>query len=103
MSTCTVEYEIGDQPEITATFRNSAKVLVTPSGVRFVVQRDKPGAPQTTYTQANAEVTNPSTGVWLLTLPTVTVSGTYNVHVYGTGGIIAGEQGSFVVAKDLIH
>jgi len=87
-------YDIGDRPRVTGTFRDldndapfspslvTAK-LVTPDGV------------VTTLTG----VAESSTGVFVVTLPTLTQPGEHIVKYFGTGTLVAAEETSFLVRR----
>lgn len=99
-------YEIGDQPIIWADFEDrtvTPAVAVTPSGVRFVVQRDRDGAPILTYTEADTRVTSPFTGRWQCVMDTAAEAGDFDVHVYGTGLWIAAKMSRYTVRRDNIR
>lgn len=94
-------YDIGDQPTITATFRQiGTGVLTTPNALTITVR--EPDGTETDYTQADA--TNPSVGVWEFAMPAVLDScGIWTVKFFGTAGVIAAEEVSFKVRCSRIN
>jgi hypothetical protein len=84
-------YDIGDRPTVTVTFTNESGVLTSPSTVVFLT-KDPAGTEA-----SNAATTNPSTGVYTYTFPTLTQSGVYSWRAKGTAGLIAATEGSFGV------
>lgn len=92
------EYDIGDQPVATATFRDVDDVLTNPSTVVFKTRT--PSGVETTYTSPNANITNPSVGVWKFTFPAaVTEAGNWVVRARGTAGLLAAEESTFIVRR----
>ena len=96
-------FEIGDQPLITATFTNAANALTNPTTVTFITVN--PVGAEITTVSPNAQITNPSTGVWVYTFPGTTgiqVAGTWVWRVKGVGALIAADEGSWVVSASLV-
>lgn len=90
------QYDVGDKPEITATFRTSAGVLTNPTTVTFITRT--PAGVETATTSANAAITNPSTGVYVYTFPdALTEEGIWTVRAKGNAGLVAAVEGSFEV------
>lgn len=72
----------GTTPVIDLTFRDPDDVLEDPSTIT-AIHRDPDGV-ETTYTQADPEITQQSTGKWRLILPPAD-RGAHTVHVVGVG------------------
>jgi uncharacterized protein YfaS (alpha-2-macroglobulin family) len=86
----------GERPEFTITVSDSAGTLVDPATISAIV-RDPDGT-ETTYT--GAPFTNPSTGVYVFTLPAPlpNLTGVWHVKVVTTGTVTA-HIGRFEVAS----
>lgn len=90
----TEPYDIGDQPTVTATFRDIDEVLTDPSAITIKVR--EPDGTETAYDQTDA--TNPSVGVWSFLMPAPLDScGIWTVKFFGTAGLIAAQETSFKV------
>lgn len=106
MSVCDQDvYGIGDSPVLVAVFSSAVingagGILANPTAVTFTVTPETTGPPVTYVMGTDSEVANPSTGVFVCTLPPVTVSQRYRVKVMGSGGIVATKTGEFVVTPD---
>lgn len=87
--------DYGTPPTITATTINSSGVLTSPTAVTFIV-RDPTGT-ETSTSSPNAQITNPSTGVWQYTFPAIVTVGTYYVRFKGTATLIVAEECYFDV------
>jgi len=87
----TTTFDIGDAPTVTATFRNLAGVLTSPSSV--TAQHLRPDGTQVTLTP----VTAVSAGVHSVVVPTITRSGQHFVKFFGTGSLVAAEEVSLSV------
>jgi len=93
-----VRYRIGQQPVITARCTNAAGALANPTTITF--QTVDPAGTQTSTSNPNAAITNPSTGIWVYTWPGstgVTVAGMYGWRVKGVGTVIDADDGTFEV------
>lgn len=88
---------IGDRVESTVDFTSSAGVLTDPAAVEFKLA--EPDGTETTYTIADAEVSNPSVGRWVFSIVITAAmgAGTYAVRVVGAGGIDSAEESEFTV------
>ena len=91
-------YDCGDQVITEATFTVAATgALIDPTNVYF--QYRAPTHPVTLVTWqfgVDPEITNPSTGVYQVTL-TVNASGTWNYRFYSTGTGTGAAEGAFNV------
>jgi hypothetical protein len=91
MVTLNEQFDIGDRPTITVTFSNEAGTATSPSTVVFLVRT--PAGVES----SNAATSNPSTGVYTYTFPTITESGVWSWRAKGTAGLIAATEGRFNV------
>jgi hypothetical protein len=92
-------YDVGDQPIVTATFRDEADVLESPSTVTVKVIEPN-GTQRATVTTPDASITNPSTGVFAYTFPAaLDQSGIWRVKFAGTAGLVAAEEIEFMVRR----
>lgn len=90
----------GDTRIATATFTNLAGVPTNPSTVTFKVMDPSGVASQRNYVSGtDAEVTNPSVGVFKLTL-SYTISGVWLLRVEGTGAVAEVISGLVDVRED---
>lgn len=80
------QYDIGDSPTVTATFKDSAGVTTDPTEV--TVRYRTPNEPTTTLTP----VSNPAPGVYSVVVPPFAVAGTHRVKFFGTGALVAAEE-----------
>jgi hypothetical protein len=93
-------YQSGTAVTITETFR-VLNVPTDPTTVTYVVQA--PDGTETTYVfGVDAEVTNPSPGVYVLDLPILTDPGVYYYSVAGTGAVEATGGGDFTILQSTI-
>jgi hypothetical protein len=93
-------YQSGTAVTITETF-SILGVPTNPTTVVFTVQA--PDGTETTYTwMVDAEVTNPSPGVFVLDLPVLTDPGVYLYQVVGTGAVEAAGSGDFTILQSVI-
>ena len=88
-------YDIGDRPVITATFADITGGVAVATTVTFIV-RDPAGV-ETSYPTGHANVTNPSSNVWKLTLNTLTLAGRYVVRAKSTAALVTAEEVAFTV------
>lgn len=101
-------YAIGAQPILIAKCKDRFGADASPSGIRFVIQRnvERPGTPATakTYIESSSNVALTAVGRWECTLPLADVAtpGRYDVHIYGTGVVIGADQGCFYIDADVI-
>lgn len=92
------QYDIGDRPVITATFKDKDAVLTTPSTI--VVKIKDPSGNEDTYTSPDASIVTASAGVVEFTLPAVLdESGPWTVRFKGTAGLQAAYEGKFGVRR----
>jgi len=73
----------GTTPVFTLTFRDVDDDLADPTSVTVVHRA--PDGTETTYTEVSAEITNPSVGVWRVTLPAA-VKGRHVLNATGVSG-----------------
>ncbi len=88
--------EIGDLVTMKTRFANSAGVLTNPTTVTLTIT--DPDGVITTLTSPNVLLLNPSTGVWSSDL-TLTKANVWMYRWSGTGAVVSGETGYFVVQK----
>lgn len=82
----TVEYDIGDRPTLTFTFRDLDGDLADPTAITFRLL--DPDGNETTEDETDA--TNTTTGVWVWELPqTFDESGRWFARAEGTETVIA--------------
>jgi hypothetical protein len=87
---------VGDQPIVTATFRDDDNELADPSSVE--VWTRSPSGVTVDYTDDDPEVTSPSTGIWKFQFPALDEAGEWYVYIVGDGGGAgAAEQTKFTV------
>ena len=80
-------YDIGDQPTVTATIRNTAGALTNPTTV--AVAYINPAGVQT----AGANASTASTGIYTWTFPTpIDAGGTWYVRFTASGALVAAEE-----------
>jgi hypothetical protein len=92
------DYDIGDRPVITATFKDNDAVLTTPSTV--VVKLMDPSGNVDTYTTGDASLVTASTGVIEFTVPSVLdETGPWSIRFKGTAGLQAAYEGKFRVRR----
>jgi hypothetical protein len=88
-------YDVGDRPEITATFTNAAGTATDPTTVVFITRA--PDSTEVSYT-APTNITNPTTGTFVFTFPAaLTQEGMWSVRAKGTAGLITAGETSFIV------
>lgn len=88
------DYDIGDRPVATATFKDNDDVLTTPSTI--VVKVQDPSGNVDTYTSPDASITTLSTGVVQFTFPAVLdETGPWTIRFKGTAGLQAAYEGKF--------
>lgn len=90
-----ITYDIGDAPTVTATFRDIAGTLTSPTTVTAKLLA--PDGVQTNLTPASS-----AAGIWSVTVPTFALSGRYRVKFFGTGAITAAEEVSMFVQRSPI-
>ena len=84
-------FDVGDKPVFTATFKNTADALTSPSTVVFL-WRTAAGV-ETSYTSGvDSEVSEASTGVFTFAAPTITTAGAHYCRAKGTAGLIAAAE-----------
>lgn len=93
-------YPLGQAVTVTETFT----VLGTPTDPTTATYKlQDPEGTITTYVfGVDAEVTNPSVGVYLLHTPACTIPGTWLYEIIGTGAVIATGQGDFTILQSSI-
>jgi hypothetical protein len=91
-------YDIGDQPSLKATFYDDSEppVLADPTAITFSLK-----APDgTVVSGTESSATNPSTGVWLWTIPApFDAPGTWYFRAAATAGLITAAETSIKVRK----
>jgi hypothetical protein len=90
-------FDIGDKPVVTATFADITGGVNTATAVTFIV-RD-PAGTQTSYATGHASVANPSTNVWRLTMPTLTIPQRWVVNVKATAALVAAAEATLNVRQ----
>lgn len=89
---------IGDQPVITATWKNTAGAVTDPSNATF--RHVEPDDTRTDYVYGtDDEVTKSASGVYVFTVPVITQSGNHFVGPQSTAGLIAADEVFFVVER----
>jgi hypothetical protein len=89
-------YDIGDQPVITAEFRDLAGVLADPTAVTFMLRRDSTA--EASYVHGtDDEVDKTSTGIYTFTVPVLAAAGRYVVRSKGTGAVVTASETAFQV------
>lgn len=82
-----IAYDIGDQPTVTATIRDTDGVLTNPTAV--TVRYIDPSGNEA----SGGSATNASTGIYTWTFPAVLdESGRWYVKFYATGTLVAAEE-----------
>lgn len=88
--------DVGTAPTIEATIRDIDNSLVNPTSITVTTR--SPSDNDTTYTDASAEVTNPSVGVWRFTFPAaITEHGKWWVRWDTAGANVVAEETSLNV------
>lgn len=103
-SNAVTKYLVGQQPLITALFTNAANVATNPTTVTFIFV--DPAGAQTSTSNPNAAITNPSTGTWVYTWPGstgITTVGVWSYRIKGVGALIDADEGSFEVVGSLVN
>jgi hypothetical protein len=86
-------YIVGDKPTLKATFKNSSDAVGDPTAVVFVIK--EPDGTRTTYTYGtDAEITNPSVGVYQVAWE-ITQRGHHQFTFDGSGSLEAVGDGEF--------
>jgi hypothetical protein len=94
-------YQLGTAVGIRETFEVDG-TPTDPTTVVFTTQ--DPLGVEVSYTAGvDAEVTNPSVGVYVLKTPPVAVAGTWRWEVVGTGDVATSGGGSFLVAQPSLN
>jgi len=88
-----IVYDIGDKPTVTVTFRNEAGVATNPGAVTGLIRT--PDGVEATLSAP----TNPGTGIYAWSLPTLTQAGPHVVRAKGTSGLIAAVEVAFTVQR----
>lgn len=88
-------YDIGDRPIITATFADITGGAAVATVVTFIVKT--PNGTETSYPAGHADVTNPSTNVWKLQMPTLAEAGRHAIRTKSTSSIVAAEEATLTV------
>lgn len=86
-----IEYDIGDQARLTATFKTSNGVLIDPTEVKIKIRN--PNDTETEFTAVRDSV-----GQYHYDL-TFTVGGTWYYRFVGTGAAIAAGEASLLVKR----
>lgn len=93
-------YPLDTAVTVTETFRILG-VPTDPTTVTYKLQ-DPEGVTTTYVFGVDAEVTNPSVGVYLLETPACTIPGTWLYEIVGTGAVVATGQGDFTILQSSI-
>lgn len=88
-------FQIGQKPTLIASFTDEDGIAADPTSVTFKVK--DPAGTETSYTDADSEVTNPATGSWECELPTLDAAGRWYWRVDGTGAVTAANETFFIV------
>jgi hypothetical protein len=90
-------YDIGDNPRLTATFRNEADAVADPTSI--VAKYRKPDGTVVTLTYGvDLALYKDSTGIYHTDI-TVDMAGRWYYRFVGTGNVIAAEETYFDVEK----
>jgi hypothetical protein len=92
---------IGDRMEANTDFQDAAGDAADPDAVEYKLA--EPDGTETTYTIADAEVSNPSVGRWVFSIVITDAMGpgTYGLRVVGSGGVDSAEESEFEVRPSL--
>jgi hypothetical protein len=95
-------YQSGTAVTITETF-TILGVPTNPTTVTFTVVSPDPGVADEVFVfGVDPEVTNPSAGVFVLSLPIQTYPGVYHYKVAGTGAVVASGEGEFTILQSSV-
>ena len=95
------EFDVGDMPSFTVTFRDEADVITDPTTVVFKIHPAT--AAEYEVTAPNAAITKLSTGVYKYTFPTPIPNdpGRWAVRGKGTVGLVAADEILFNVRRSV--
>ena len=95
-------FDTGDLPTVTASFTDVDGAAADPTAVKVTTL--SPNGTSVEYTDADSEVTNPSTGTWKFLFPTaLTEEGTWRVRFEGTETLIAAAEQKFSVRETVFN
>lgn len=86
-------YDIGDAPQVTARFYDQDDALTDPTTV--TAKLVEPDGTQSDL----AGISNPSVGVYTVSLPTIDQSGKHVVKFFGVGALVAAEEVAIEVRR----